>query len=162
MSTNREVIERYLAAMKSALFEGDYRSLDQLRHPDFVEEWPQSGERVLGSANMRAIEEHMPNPPVSGSVERLVGSEDRLALTPAMTILHIAGTGDMYTVVWRATYQLGDVWFGIMLCTLRDRLVWRATTFFAPQLEAPAWRAAWAEPIPDATDGGGSAVGNAR
>lgn len=149
MSSNREVIERYVAAMRAALFEGDYRSLDQLRHPDFIEDWPQTGERVRGTANMRAIDEHLPNRPASGSVERLVGSEDRFAITPAMTVHHIAGTGDAYTVVWRAIYQQGDAWYAIMLCTLRDRRIWRATTYFAPQLDAPAWRAAWTERISD-------------
>ena len=33
---------------------------------------------------------------------------------------------------------------------LRDAKIYRATTLFAPQIEAPAWRAEWVEPIPDA------------
>jgi hypothetical protein len=149
MSTNREVIERYIAAMKAAV-DGDVAALDPLRHPDFVEDWPQSGERVRGRDNMRAIDEHRPNRPSSGVVEQMVGSEDRFALTPSMTVVHIAGTGDVYTIAVRATYEQGDEWWVVMICTLKDRRVWRATSYFCPPLPAPEWRAKWTERIPQA------------
>jgi hypothetical protein len=149
MSTNREVIERYIAALGLATKTGDYAALDQFRHSDFIEDWPQSGERIRGTGNMRQIDEHRPNRPASGAVEHLIGSEDRFALTPLMTVVHIAGTGDVYTVAGHATYEQGDDWWFVMICTLKDRRVWRATTYFCPPLEAPAWRAAWTEPIAD-------------
>ncbi len=46
-----------------------------------------------------------------------------------MTLVDIAGTGDVYTIVWRANNHAGDSWCVVMLCTLRDRRVWRATTY---------------------------------
>lgn len=146
MSTNREVIDRFVAALKDAGGRGS-DAIDALRHPDFIEDWPQSNERIIGPANMRAIDDHRPNPPAAGSVERLVGSEDRFALSPSMTVIHIGGSGDMYTLVFQVTYAQGDRWYMVMLCTLRDQRVWRATTYFAPFLDAPDWRAAWTVPI---------------
>ena len=52
---NRAIVERYAAALP-----GDFAALSMLRHPDFVEEWPQSGERIRGHANYQAIHEHYP------------------------------------------------------------------------------------------------------
>lgn len=147
MPTNQDVIERYVAAFMASEGRGS-DDLDALRHPDFIEDWPQSGERIRGAVSMRAIDEHRPNPPASGSVEQLVGSEDRFALSPAMTLVHIGGIGDKYTVVFRISYEQGDTWHMVMLCTLRDRHIWRAESYFAPRLDAPEWRAAWTEPIP--------------
>lgn len=145
MSSNREVIERYAAILGEAMRGGSYDELNALRHSDYVEEWPQSGERIVGGDNMRLIDENRPNKPADGSVERLVGSEDQFLLSPMMTVVRVAGTGDVYTIVWQATYEEGDEWYVVMLCTLRDRKVWRASTYFAQCYEAPAWRSAWVE-----------------
>jgi hypothetical protein len=71
-------------------------------------------------------------------------------LSPMMTVVHVAGTGDAYTIVWRAKYAEGDEWYVVMLCTLRDRSVWRASTYFAPCYEAPTWRSEWVEPMAEA------------
>lgn len=153
MSTNREVIERFVTALMDAGGRGS-DAVDALRHPDFIEDWPQSNERIVGIANMRAIDDHRPNPPAAGSVEKLVGSEDQFAISPMMTVVQIAGAGDMFTVVFQATYQQGDSWYLVMLCTVRDQRIWRATSYFAPLLDAPDWRAAWTVPITSASSTG--------
>ena len=140
MPTNHEIIERYANAITRSLDE-----LDHLRHPDFVEDWPQSGERIRGASNMRALDEHFPGRPTEGGVLRVVGSEDRWVVTPSYTTLRIEGTGDVYTVVSRAIYPPDSVWYVTSIVELRDHLVWRATTFFAESFEAPAWRAQWVE-----------------
>ncbi len=72
VSSNREVIERHAAALADAVLGGAYGPLDALRHPDFIEDWPQSREHIRGNANMRAIDEHRPNKPAAGSVEHLI------------------------------------------------------------------------------------------
>ena len=142
MPTNRDIVERYAEAITTSLDE-----LDRLRHPDYVEEWPQSSERVRGPANMRAIDEHHPDRPTEGGVMRVVGSEDRWVVTPSHTTLRIEGTGDVYTVVSLAIYPPDSVWYVTSIVELRDQLIWRATTFFAEAFEAPAWRAQWVERI---------------
>lgn len=140
MPTNREIVERYATAIMDA---GD--ALDRLRHADFVEEWPQSGERVRGAANMRAIDENYPSRPTEGDVMRVVGSEDHWVVTPTYTPLRIEGTGDVYTLILRAIYPPNAVWYVTNIIELRDQLIWRVTTFFAESFEAPAWRAQWVE-----------------
>ena len=140
MATNRDIVERYAKAITTSLDE-----VDRLRHPEYVEEWPQSSERVRGPANMRAIDEHYPGRPTKGGVLRVVGGEDRWVVTPSYTTLRIEGTGDVYTVVSRAIYPPDSVWYVTSIIELRDQLIWRATTFFAEPFEAPAWRAQWVE-----------------
>jgi hypothetical protein len=143
MPTNREVIERYASALP-----GNQPELEALRHPDFVEDWPQSGERIRGPANARTIHEHHPGMPTGGGVVRVVGSEDRWVMTPSYTTLRIEGSGDVYTILMRATYPPDDaLWYVTSIIELRDQLVWRATTIFGEAFEAPAWRAQWVERI---------------
>src|SRR5690242_16694233 len=77
MPTNREILEAYSNALPDNL-----DALDALRHPDFVEEWPQSGETIRSGANMRSIQEHYPGTPSQGSTLRVVGSEDRWVVSP--------------------------------------------------------------------------------
>jgi hypothetical protein len=47
------VVGRYFEARAAH----DYDAADALRDPDWMVEWPQSGERVRGHANDRAPEE---------------------------------------------------------------------------------------------------------
>lgn len=142
MPTNREIVERYANEVMVSSDE-----LDRLRHPDFVEDWPQSGERIRGAANMRAIADNHPGRPTHGGLLRVVGSEDRWVVTPSYTTLRIEGTGDVYTIVWRAIYPPDALWYVTMIVELRDQLIWRATSLFAEAFEAPAWRAQWVERI---------------
>jgi hypothetical protein len=124
-----------------------------MRHPEWIEEWPQSGERVRGHANDRAIMEHYPGGFPNADEARIVGSEDRWVMTPSMTPQRIVGNGDTWWADGTATYPDGSRWFVAMLAEVRDGLVLRETWYYAPPLPAPEWRAAWVE----RTDGGPSA-----
>ena len=53
---NAEHAQAYAAALAS----NDLDALDRLRTPDFVEDWPQSGERIVGHAQYRAIHDAYP------------------------------------------------------------------------------------------------------
>ena len=63
-TSNHQVVERYAEALPT-----DWDALSRLRHADFVEDWPQSGERIRGHASYRAIHESYPGgqPTASGS-----------------------------------------------------------------------------------------------
>ena len=145
MPSNRELVERYAAAIT-----GPLDVLESLRHPDFVEEWPQSGERIRGAAAMRAIDEHYPARPTEGGAVRVVGSEDRWVQTPTFTNLRIEGSGDTYTVVLKALYPPDSLWYVVMIVQLRDGLAWRVRTYFSEAFEAPDWRASWVETMTQA------------
>jgi hypothetical protein len=140
--SNREVVERCIRAV----VERDLDMLDQLRHPDYVEEYPQSGERIRGIKNARAILETYPGglPPAEKVVVK--GGEDQWVTTPIGTLLRITGTGDVYTALFTAVYP-GDPrpWHVMGILELRDGKVAKATLVFGAPFEAPAWRAQWVE-----------------
>jgi hypothetical protein len=140
--SNRDVVERY----GRALIDRDWDTLDQLRHSLYVSEWPQSGERILGKANARAIDERYPT--ARGPLEKkgIHGGDDRWVVTPVGTLLRITGSGDMYSAHFTAAY--GDdprPWHIAAFVELRDGKVVKETIIFGAPLDAPAWRAQWVE-----------------
>jgi hypothetical protein len=67
----QEVRELFFERLQHLSAEAEY----ELRHPDYVMEMPQSGERIRGRDNMRAFQEAYPNPPTI-QPRRVVGSGD--------------------------------------------------------------------------------------
>ena len=138
----RAAFESYLAALNGR----DLAALEALLHPDFEDEYPQSGERTRGPANLKAIIENYPGGGwTDQGRERVVGAEDRWVTTPTFVVLRIEGTGNVFTGVQRAQYPDGSEWHVIAIGEMRDRQVWRMQTFFAPRFEPPGWRAQWVE-----------------
>jgi ketosteroid isomerase-like protein len=136
--SNEEIVRRYFEAQAAH----DYDSAGALRDPV---EFPQSGERIRGSANNRAIMENWPDGRPSGLSVRVVGSEDEWVLTPSNTIHRVVGSGDYWFADGTSLYPDGSSWFLSVLMQLRDGKVYRETWYFGPPFEAPAWRAAWVE-----------------
>ena len=93
---------------------------------------------------MRAIDEHYVSQLAGGPV-RIVGSEDRWVLGPNFNAIRIEGTGDVYTVVFRAIYPDQKLWYVVSILQLKHSKIWRATTYFAEAFEAPEWRSQWVE-----------------
>src|SRR5258705_11150075 len=85
----RELVERYVAALPS-----DFDALARLRHADFVEEWPQSGERIRGHEKYRAIHETYPGGMPTASDSKIRSGDDTWVLHPLFTPLRIAGSGN--------------------------------------------------------------------
>jgi hypothetical protein len=142
--SNHEIVERYA----KALVDHDYDTLDQLRHRDYVWEYPQSGERIRGTANVRAVMEHYPRRP-EVTTSAVIGSEDKWVPTPVGSLLRIMGTGDVYTTLSRIRYP-GDSrpWHLATVIELRDGKVIKETTIFGEAFDAPDWRAQWVERMP--------------
>src|SRR5215212_1308589 len=69
--SNEEIVRAYIAAHRAH----DYDSVGTMRHREWVTEWPQSGERVKGNANDRAIMDNWPEGLPEASDVRVVGSE---------------------------------------------------------------------------------------
>jgi hypothetical protein len=109
---------------------------DELRHPDYVLELPQSGERIRGHDNLRAFRAAFPDPPTI-QPRRLIGAGNLWVVEAVRT----DASGRLYVV-------------GIL--EFRDGRIWRDTRWFGSSLEAPGWRTQWTErmeepPVPDAT-----------
>ncbi|MBA3779464.1 MAG: nuclear transport factor 2 family protein [Chloroflexi bacterium] len=143
-----DMYERYMEAANKR----DYEAVAQFLTDDYVEEYPQSGERVRGFANVQAILENYPGGGVKPGnlymgTARLVGEGDRWVMTPTFAVLRVTGAGDFHTAVVRARYPDETDWYIISIIELRDMKIRKSTVFFAPVYEAPEWRAQWVEPM---------------
>jgi len=137
--------ERYAVA----LARGDLSVIEEVFTEDFVDEYPQSGEIVRGRNNLRAMMEHRPGltsdtGPDLSTVRARAGDEHKV-LAPLFTVVRVQGRGDAGTTTLRARYPDGSWWWIVVVYELRDGRIARSTSFFAPQFEAPAWRAPFVE-----------------
>ncbi len=104
--------------------EDEYR----VRHPDYVMEMPQSGERIRGRDDMRSMQEAFPRP-------------------PSIRLRRVVGAGRVWVVEGVNDYA-GDVWHVVLTLELDDDgRILRDTRYYAQPLPSPSWRAAWVEPI---------------
>lgn len=121
----RELIERIFAEGKLAL---DPEQEYEIRHPEYVMEMPQSGERIRGRDKMRAMQEAFPRPPV-GKLRRVIGA------------------GDVWVAEGTNEYSPGDLWYWVIAIELEDGKIRRETRYYGQPFEAPEWRSAWVEPM---------------
>jgi ketosteroid isomerase-like protein len=98
----------------------------ELRHPDYVMEMPQSGERIRGRDAMRAFQEAYPNPPT---------------IQPR----RVVGSGDVWVIEGRSDYGDGQIFDVADIVEFRDGRIWRETRYYAEPFDAPQWRAEWVE-----------------
>lgn len=138
--SNREVIERFYPALNARRFD----EITELLSPDIVQEWPQSGERISGIKNVRALMENYPQP-TKVDPHRVSGAEDKWVVTPSWTPLRITGTGDTYTIETRIAYPNGEVWSGVSIVHFKNGKVSNMTEYFAAPFPAPEWRSQWVE-----------------
>ena len=118
---NRLLLERYLAGILDS--EQEYA----LRHEDVVIDMPQSGERIRGRDNMKAMQDAFPGP-------------------PTITIRRMVGSGDVWVVEGRSDYS-GRIYHLTNILEFREGKIIRETRYYADPFVAPAWRAQWVEPI---------------
>jgi ketosteroid isomerase-like protein len=140
--SNREIVERFFEAVNAQ----DWGRVETWLDAEYVWEMPQSGERVRGLENNRAVNENHPGLP-KVETRRITGSQDKWVTTPNFTVLKITGTGDDYTTESVAHYPDGSVWHAVDFFHFRAGKILRHTAYFAPTLEAPGWRAQWVERV---------------
>ncbi|HET9417088.1 MAG TPA: nuclear transport factor 2 family protein [Candidatus Limnocylindria bacterium] len=141
-SEHRRVMNGFSEIISTHAWEriGDYV------HPDAVWEYPQSGERFRGLENIRAQFANYPGlGPGTTQLEDVIGEPAAFALTPSYTVIGVDGTGDRGTAIVRVRYPDGSLWYAINVYELRDGLIGRSRSYFAPDFEAPDWRAPYRE-----------------
>ena len=146
---SRDIVARYVRAVH----ERDLDTIQSLQHREFIEDYPQSGERIRGGQNWRSIYENYPGGLVGDadvSKDRVIGGEDRWMMGPTFTMVRLSGEGDMHTAILKLRYPDDSEWYMVSFMELRDSLVLKATTYFGKTFEAPEWRAQWIERMPDA------------
>ena len=122
-AAGEDVIGRYLAANAAS----DSTAMEALRHPEWQEHWPQSGEVVTSSANYWAARTQRP--------------EGAPRVKPGRT----GGSGETWWSEAVVDYADGSSWLGITIFELRDGLVYRERVSFGPPFPAAEWRAQFVE-----------------
>jgi ketosteroid isomerase-like protein len=137
--------DRILRAMSEVISSGKWDRLGDVLHEDAVFEYPQSGERFRGLANIRAQFENYPDlVPGTSELAEVIG-DDAFALTPTYTVIRVEGSGQRGTAVIRVRYPDGSYWWVLNLYELRDGRMSRSRSYFAPDFDPPDWRAPYRE-----------------
>jgi ketosteroid isomerase-like protein len=118
---NRDALERYIEALERQ----DPSAIADLVHDDYVEEYPQSGERIRGKQNARSILQNYPGLP------NLIDHSYVLS-------------GDLGVMKLTLDYD-GQRIYACEIMDFEDGKVKRARAYFAEPFEAPEWRAQWVE-----------------
>ncbi len=137
--------QRVMGGLADVISRHDWDGIGDFIHPEAVVEYPQSGERFHGLANIRAQFEEYPGlDPNTSQLEEIIGGTT-YALTSTYTVIALEGSGAQGTAVIRVRYPDGSLWWALNLYELRDGRIGRMRTFFAPDFEAPEWRAPYRE-----------------
>ena len=119
---NRDTLERY----RQEFFERqNIDAIDDLVHDEYVEEYPQSGERIRGKQNARTIYESYPGLPT------LIDYSYKIS-------------GDLAVVEMILDYD-GHRMNVCEIVEFEDGKIKRGRGYFAEAFDAPEWRAQWVE-----------------
>jgi ketosteroid isomerase-like protein len=117
----RAALDQHWAASDANDFETEHL----IYRDDAVLEYPQSGERTRGRANIQGQRASQP-------------SNKRFA------VRRIIGGGDLWITEFILTYD-GKPSYTVSIMEFRGDKVARETQYFADPFEAPPWRAQWVE-----------------
>lgn len=117
----RAALDQHWAASDASDFETEHL----IYHDDAVLEYPQSGERTRGRANIQAQRASQPN-------------------KKRFTIQRIIGSGDLWITEYILTYD-GKPSYTVSIMEFQGDKVARETQYFADPFEAPPSRAQWVE-----------------
>ena len=119
---HRELMTGFAAVIR----DNDWDKLERYVHPDVVVEYPQSGERFRGIANVRGQFENYPGLDTGTTeLDEVVGGTT-YALSPIYTVIAVAGSGSRGTAIMRARYPDGSWWWVVNVYELRDGLIERS------------------------------------
>ena len=118
----RTALDRHWAASAA----GDLAAEHDIYRDDSICDYPQSGERIRGRANLQALRGHHPSKPAGFTVKRIVGNND------------------LWVTEYTITYD-GRPVNTVSIMEFRDGKVFHETQYFADPFEAPPWRSQWVE-----------------
>jgi ketosteroid isomerase-like protein len=122
-----QLIEQHLEAAMA----GDEEAFTALIDDDFVQDWPQSGERVRGRLACLNVARNYPGGP------------------PQVEIVRTTGEGDHWVVEAKSRYADETDYHVIAILEFRAGKAIREVDYFGPSYPAPEWRRQWVEPISD-------------
>ena len=121
--------EEILAALNKhwqASATGDLKAEHDIYDDAAICDYPQSGERILGRANLQALRSHHPDKPSGFKVRRILGH------------------GDLWITEYTINYQERPA-YTVSIMEFRGGKVVRETQYFADLFEAPTWRSQWVQ-----------------
>ena len=119
---NEKVIERLIKCINEKKVE----VMDELFHDDAVMDWPQSGERIVGAANRRAIYGAFP-------------------ALPTITPRRMVSEGDLVVAEASLDYGGPAPYKAVFIFEFRGGKIANETAYWSEPFEAPDWRAKWVE-----------------
>ena len=129
MADTREMAAAFEKALQSGDFAGVQMLAQEYSTDDFVQEWPQSGERLTKEASIRIGETY----------------EQKTGTSPKFTYKRMLGGEDVFVIEGTIDYGDGIPVSYVGIGELRDGKVAKMTEYFANPFEAPAWRADFVE-----------------
>ena len=130
MADMNEMAKAYEDALKS----GDLGQLTKLAQDhgtdDFVQEWPQSGERINKANSIKLLDSYSG---MSGGPQ------------PKFSYKRMLGAGDLFVVEGSIDYGDGVPVSYVGIGEVRDGKVSKMTEYFANPFPAPEWRAAFVD-----------------
>ena len=121
-----EQIREALNAHWRASATGDLDAEHDIYDDDAICEYPQSGERILGRANLQALRGHHPGKPSGFEVRR------------------IQGEGNLWVTEYSINYQ-GRAAYTVSIMEFRNGKVVHETQYFSDPFKAPGWRSQWVQ-----------------
>jgi hypothetical protein len=105
----------------------DPDTVHEIYRDDVVADYPQSGERIVGQTNLRALRDAYP-----------------AKLT--FSLRRISGTGDLWVTEYVITYDDKPVNV-VSIMEFQRGKVGHEVLYFADPFDLPPWRAQWVEPM---------------
>jgi SnoaL-like domain len=136
MGDNSEAIRRIRDALQSGDLGSMSALIDDLAADDFMQEWPQSGERINRENSKKLSEQY----------------SEQTGTSPKMQLKGIREAGDLVVIEGTIDYGNGVPVSYVGIGELRDGKVQRMTEYFADPFEAPEWRAPFVEKMAAAGD----------
>ena len=147
-----ERVRQYQEAMARL----DLDALGELRHPEYVCTYPQSGERFVGHEKWAAAHRNYASRFGRSDFEdaTVKGGDQKTKVTTALDsplpffstpIVQVSDTGELATIEGSGLWPDGKKYFFAKILEYRDGLVWRETSYFAEPFAAPEWRAPFTE-----------------
>ncbi len=119
---NRQTVE----TLYSFIAKQEWDSIREFLHEDFVQEWPQSGERIRGVDNALGINQSYPG-------------------LPQINVRRVLASGDLVTAEVTLNYPEAGTYQGVSIFEFRDGRIAKETDYFAQPFQAPDWRSKWVE-----------------
>jgi len=121
---NKKVIERLIQCINDR----EIKVMDELFHDDAVMDWPQSGEKIVGAENRRAVYNAFPT-------------------LPKITPRRMVGDGDLIVAEASLDYGTPVIYKTVFIFEFRDGKIAKETAYWSEPFEAPKWRAKWVEKL---------------